>query len=485
MSLLRLSPNQTRLLYDGSVFVASALAAAVIALLFTGRLHAALVALPAVGLLSNHLLGVHSRFRLSSAWVKTAVLTATTGIVAALVLAAVGDARVALLWAALAWPALVLPRFFLGINRWGKVSAFGKTLAGVLKERGPVLVVGGAGYIGSHVVRELLAEGHSVRILDRLFYGAEPLGELADDPRVELIEGDVTDIARLVAALDGAWAVVHLAGLVGDPACAVDDRYTLHCNIIATRMLRDVSESFGVRRFVFASSCSVYGESEAVVDETSPTRAISLYAQTKLESENELLSVLRDDFFVTVLRFATVFGHSRRPRFDLVANLFAAQAYFDGRITVDGGAQVRPFIHVQDVARAVAGVLRADPERVQGQVFNVGDERLNATIGEVAELARRIVSAERPVEIEVRGDVADRRNYRVAFRKIREVLGFEASRTLEGGMRELVEEFRSGHYADYRHPRYSNVEVTRQQVLGFHDPMQRTRLYTPLSSVES
>jgi nucleoside-diphosphate-sugar epimerase len=245
-----------------------------------------------------------------------------------------------------------------------------------------------------------------------------------------------------------------------------------------------VSESFGVRRFVFASSCSVYGESDALVDETSPTRAISLYAQTKLESENELLSVLRDDFFVTVLRFATVFGHSPRPRFDLVANLFAAQAYFDGRITVDGGAQVRPFIHAHDVARAVTRVLQAAPERVQGQIFNVGDERMNATIGEVAELARKVASAERPVEIEVRGDVEDRRNYRVAFRKIREVLGFEASRTLEDGVRELVEEFRRGRYADYRHPRYSNVEVTREQVLGFHDPMQRTRLYTPLSSVE-
>src|SRR5216117_663304 len=216
---------------------------------------------------------------------------------------------------------------------------------------GPVLVVGGGGYIGTHVVEQLLAEGWRVRVLDRLLFGKAPLQDFFGNPRFELVEGDATDILKLIEAMQGASAVVHLAGLVGDPACAVDESFTRHANVFATRLIKKAAQSLGVRRFVFASSCSVYGINPAEVSETSEVNPVSLYARTKVESERELLLDANEDFCVTTLRFATVFGHSRRPRFDLVANLFTAQAVNDGRITLMGPGQWRPFVHVRDLAR--------------------------------------------------------------------------------------------------------------------------------------
>src|SRR5262249_27432907 len=169
--------------------------------------------------------------------------------------------------------------------------------------------------IGSHTVDLLLAAGQRVRVLDRLMYGRGPLADFEGNPRFELIEGDATDISKLTAAGKDASAVVHLAGLVGGPACAVGPGLTRHANIVATRMAKDVAQSLGVHRFVFASSCSVYGVTDKEVSELDALNPVSLYAQTKIDSEQELLASIRDEFFVTILRFATVFGHSRRPRF--------------------------------------------------------------------------------------------------------------------------------------------------------------------------
>ena len=204
----------------------------------------------------------------------------------------------------------------------------------------------------------------------------QSLSAFSGSPHFELIDGDVTDISKLAAAMRHASSVIHLAGLVGDPACAVDPEFTRHENIIATRMAREVAQSLGIHRFIFASSCSVYGASDKEMREGDGLNPVSLYAQTKIDSEQELLYSVRDDFFVTVLRFATVFGHSSRPRFDLVANLFAAQAMMNGIVTVIGPDQWRPFIHVRDLARAIVMVLEARPEIVQSQIFNVGDTRL-------------------------------------------------------------------------------------------------------------
>src|SRR5262245_51374526 len=282
-----------------------------------------LLASPVVFITWNVLVGLYTRLRLAS-WQRKAIAllgTVAATSVSCLVLGA--PTAGVLLWALVVTGPVALARALVALP-FTRNTAVVTTL--VAHRHGPVVVLGGAGYIGCHTVDLLLKQGYEVRVLDRLMYGRQPIAEFLGHPRFELIEGDVTDITKLTSAARNASAVIHLAGLVGDPACAVDPDFTRHTNIVATRMAKDVAQSLGVYRFVFASSCSVYGVSETEVDELSALNPMSFYAQTKLDSERELLHAVRDDFFVTVLRFATAFGHSRRARFDLVANLFTAQA---------------------------------------------------------------------------------------------------------------------------------------------------------------
>ncbi len=480
---IQLGPNGSRIVYDAL----AALAAATFVYGFEYFLLKSVGALPdgAVWLfaapifllLFNWAFGIYTRYRVGSGKVKTPVLTGAILFSAISLLLLSGDLPGVILWTAMVWAPIVLPRIFLNFNTRIKSSFFSAAVRG----KGPVLVVGGAGYIGSHVIDQLLKEGFPVRLFDTFLYGKKSIEEFIPNPRFEIIEGDVTDIMKLTEAISGASAVVHLAGLVGDPACAVDESFTRHTNVIATRMLKEVAISMGVPRFVFASSCSVYGSSEEEVDETSALNPVSLYAVTKIDSEKELLSLIDETFCVTILRFATVFGHSRRPRFDLVGNLFTAQAYTEGKITVMGEHQWRPFIHVKDLARAVVMTLKARPEVVRGQTFNVGDSRLNLTIGGLADNIRRVASAERPVEIVTQNNVNDRRNYFVSFKKIKKALGYQASVSLEEGVREMIEEFKKGSYHYYREAIYSNLEMTRKALEDFRDPSHSSRLYGPLS----
>jgi len=475
---ITLGPNTSRILYDSTVSFCVALFVIGFTKIFMGLTPPMiLLSAPVFILLFNWLLGVYTRFRVGSGRIKTPVLTGAIALSAVLLFVLGAGAPATILWTALAWAPLVLPRIFLNFNTRVKSSFLSTAVRG----NGPVLVVGGAGYIGSHVIEQLLKEGFAVRLFDTFIYGKDSIEEFDTNSRFEVVEGDVTDIMKLTEAMSGVSAVVHLAGLVGDPACAVDESFTRHTNVIATRMLKEVAISMGVPRFVFASSCSVYGANEEEVDEGSTLNPVSLYAVTKIDSEKELLSLIDETFCVTILRFATVFGHSRRPRFDLVGNLFTAQAYTEGKITVTGENQWRPFIHVKDLARAVVMTLKASPEKVRGQTFNVGDSRLNMTIGQLAKAIEKVTSAERPVEIITQNNVNDRRNYFVSFKKIKRSLGYEASVMLEDGVKELLSEFKKGTYQHYRDAIYSNLEMTRKALEEFRDPSHSVRLYGPLS----
>ncbi len=427
-------------------------------------------------LISSYFFGLYNKYKVYGGKVKTPILTAAILFSSTVMFLLEVSASASILWAFLAWSPLVFPRIFLNFEH--RIST--GIIASAIREKGPVLVVGGGGYIGSHVVSQLLAEGTPVRVFDKFLYGKDSLQEFLNNPLLEIVEGDITDLMKLTEAISNASAVIHLAGLVGDPACAVDSTFTRHTNIIATRMLKEVAISSGVPRFIFASSCSVYGSSDVEVDETSHLNPVSVYAQTKIDSESELFTQVNDNFTVTVLRFATVFGHSRRPRFDLVGNLFTAQAFNDGKITVTGEHQWRPFIHVKDLARAVLFVLKARPEIVKNQIFNVGDARLNLTIGQLAKSVQNVVSKIKPVEIFSHNDISDRRNYMVSFRKIRNALGYQASVLIEEGVQEMLDNFVNGAYDNYRSKVYSNLEMTRLAVESFKDPQNIARLYTPL-----
>ncbi|MGH7827792.1 MAG: NAD-dependent epimerase/dehydratase family protein [Candidatus Binatia bacterium] len=340
-----------------------------------------------------------------------------------------------------------------------------------------VLVIGGAGYIGSVLCRELLRQSYSVRVLDPLLYGQESLAELAGDPRFQLVEGDSRDVSAVFRAMLDMDAVVHLGELVGDPACAFDEKLTLEINLAATKMVAEAAQGCGVKRFIYASSCSVYGASSRTVDERSALNPVSVYARAKIGSEQALLALNGPNFHPVILRFATVYGRSPRPRFDLVINLLTAKAVCDGEITIFGGEQWRPFVHVADIAQAIVRCLAAPLESVKAEVFNVGSDEQNYTITEVGELIHRLIPEARLVN---HGNGADNRDYHVSFARIRRELGFKPSYTVEAGVREIEAAFRAGQIQNYQDKRYSNY-LTLTYPANFRSISSRniTELYAP------
>jgi len=319
-------------------------------------------------------------------------------------------------------------------------------------ERGQVLVIGGAGYIGSLLVENLLEKGYRVRVLDSLLYGDESLRPVREHPNFELLVGDCRNIQDMVRAVRGVESVVHLAAIVGDPACEQNQELALETNYAATRMLIEIAKGHGVRRLLFASSCSVYGATDVEVDENAVARPISLYGQTKVDSEQALLDAKSENFHPTILRFATVFGLSHRPRFDLVVNLLTAKAKQEGVITIFNSQQWRPFIHVRDLAEATVRLLETPATLASGEIFNVGDKRLNHTLTQVAEIIRGVFPGVRVEHVEN----SDRRDYRFNFKKLVSRTGFEARYTLHDGVRELAQAFDQHLITNYKDLRYHN-----------------------------
>ena len=324
-------------------------------------------------------------------------------------------------------------------------------------ENDHVLVVGGAGYIGAVLVRKLLDRGAKVRLLDSLVYGDAAIADVFEHPNLEFLQGDCRNIQDVVKAMTGVGSVIHLAAVVGDPACEQDRQNALEINYSATRMMVEIAKGHGVQRFLFASSCSVYGASDIVMNEQSKTVPVSLYGKTKIDSEKVLLDARSKDFHPVILRFATVFGLAPRPRFDLVVNLLTAKARQEGVITIFNGEQWRPFIHVDDIARALVETLYAPIGNVSGEIFNVGDDRLNFTLSQIAGKIRQYFPDTEVQHV----DNSDSRNYRVSFQKIRSQLGFECQRTIEDGIIEIRDAFDNRLIYDYNEAFYSNVKFLR------------------------
>jgi nucleoside-diphosphate-sugar epimerase len=318
-----------------------------------------------------------------------------------------------------------------------------------------VLVIGGAGYIGSALLPRLLDRGYRVRLLDLLLFGTEPIADLIQHPHLEIVQADFRAVDKVVEAMRDIDAVIHLGAIVGDPACALDEELTIEVNLMATRMIAEVARGSGVNRFIFASTCSVYGASDEVLDEHSMLNPVSLYARSKIASERVLLKMADDSFAPVILRFGTVYGLSGRTRFDLVINLLAAKAMTEGKITIFGGDQWRPFVHVDDAALAVFNVLEASRDLIRDQVFNVGSDDQNYTIQQVGEIIHRLVPT---AELVSMGSDTDRRNYQVNFSKIRNVLQFVPQRTVEYGIQQVFEAIQCGKVNDYRDAKYSNVK---------------------------
>ncbi|HZZ26610.1 MAG TPA: NAD-dependent epimerase/dehydratase [Pirellulales bacterium] len=323
-----------------------------------------------------------------------------------------------------------------------------------------VLVIGGAGYIGSALLPKLLASGYRVRLLDLLLYDTEPIDSVLGHPNLEVVQGDFRHVGKIVEVMQDIDSVVHLGAIVGDPACELDRELTTEVNLSATRMVAEVARLCGVERFVFASTCSVYGACDEVLDERSNTRPVSHYGNTKLAAERVLRQMADDRFAPTILRFSTIYGLSGRTRFDLVVNLLTAKAKIDGQITVMGGNQWRPFVHVDDAALSVATVLAAPRELVGNEMFNVGCDAQNYTIKQIGEIVHQHVPG---AELIIDEKDTDRRNYRVSFAKICNYLNFEPQWTLERGIEQVLEAIARGDITDYRDAKYSNVKFLSTQ----------------------
>jgi len=320
-------------------------------------------------------------------------------------------------------------------------------------DRPRVLVTGGAGYIGSVLVRLLLSEGYPTTVLDRLMYDNYQLLDLFGQPGFRFVRGDVNAPGDLAAAMEGAGAVVHLAAIVGDAACSRDTQATLAANVEATRRMLDTSLARGVERFLFASTCSVYGASgEEELREDAPQNPVSLYAETKIECEEMLLDKT-NGFAPTILRLSTLHGFSPRMRFDLALNFFAMQGTLAGHVTIDGARHWRPMLHVFDVARAFATCLAAPREKVAGEVFNVGSNRENYRMEAFRDILPECVPG---ATVTIHPNVVDRRSYRVNFDKISGALGYDTTRDVRYGLTEVHRLVHCGLIPDPASPRYRN-----------------------------
>ena len=312
-----------------------------------------------------------------------------------------------------------------------------------------VLVTGGAGYIGSVLVPMLLALGHRVRVFDSLLHGGRSLMGVWSHPGFEFLRGDVCQGTSVESALRDIEAVVHLAAIVGDPACARQPDVAHAVNLEATLALIEASRRQDVSRFVFASTCSNYGRmSEAehyYVDETSELRPVSLYAETKVAVEKAIMEHRGAGFCPTILRFATVFGVSPRMRLDLTVNHFVAEMITKKRLLVFGEHFWRPYVHVRDAANAVALVLNAAPAKVKGEVFNVGSTKENYRKLDLIELVRPYAP---DVVVEYVQRKNDQRDYRVSFDKVEKALEFGIQHTVPDGIREVARLVRDGVVGD-------------------------------------
>lgn len=323
-----------------------------------------------------------------------------------------------------------------------------------------VTVTGGAGYVGACVSEELLHQGHDVRVLDVLLHGQDDVARELGALGAELIRADIRDEDARRRALEGADAVVHLAAVVGDPACARDPEESQDVNVRGSQALVDDVASLGVERVVFASTCSNYGrmaDPTVPVDESGELAPVSLYAEQKVGIEKALLSDSPEGVEATCLRFATVYGVAPRMRFDLTVNEFTRDLWAERPLEVFGEHFWRPYVHVRDAARAVALVLAQPPKRVAGDVFNVGHSDENYR---KLDLVRLITERLGRGDVEYVHRDEDPRDYKVSFEKFRSELGFEPEMRVPTGVNELVEALEAGAFGDPFDARYSNLTST-------------------------
>jgi len=324
-----------------------------------------------------------------------------------------------------------------------------------------VLVTGGAGYIGSVLVKDLIQEGYDVRVFDKFIFGKESLTGLEN--RIEMVQGDIRDFKPEI--LDKVSYIIHLAGFSNDPMAFYNPEANNQINTSGTRKLAEEASKSGIKRFTYASSASIYDKglrgSNELQTEKSGVEPKAPYSISKYEGERELLKVMENnpDFSPVILRQGTIYGHSPRMRFDLVVNTFAKEAFKTGRLKVFcGGTQWRPLVDIKDVARAHIECLKAPEEKVKGEIFNVVQD--NYQVWDIAHRTKwalkGIVNVD--IDIDYQDDRVDR-SYRISGEKLGEVLGFKYKRGVEESIRDIAMKIKEGVYGEnLDNPSFNNIE---------------------------
>lgn len=307
-----------------------------------------------------------------------------------------------------------------------------------------IFITGGAGYCGSLLVPQLLARGHKVTVYDLMYFGNDFLP--TDNPNLTLVQGDIRDVAKLSKSVQGHDAFVSLACISNDVSFDLDEKLSTSINLDAFEPMVRAAKDAGLKRFVYASSSSVYGVSDAPdVTEDHPLLPLTLYNKYKGMCEPILQKYADDNFTVVTFRPATVCGFAPRLRLDLSVNILTSHAYVNNKITVFGGSQLRPNLHVQDYCDAVELLLNAPDDKVQKEIFNIGFQ--NMSIMDIAKMAKKVVEEEfpekAPIEI-VTTPSDDIRSYHINSDKVKNALGFEPKYTIEDAVRGLCRAFRDG-----------------------------------------
>ncbi len=331
-----------------------------------------------------------------------------------------------------------------------------------------VFVPGGAGYVGAVLVPRLLEAGYKVRVLDLYIYGDRALAAVKDHPNLEQVKGDVRDTALVADTVRGCDLVIHLACISNDPSVELDPHLSESVNYLSFGPLVKACKAADVSRFVFASSGSVYGVSDQPdVTEEHPLVPVSLYNKYKMMCEPVLLAEASDSFVPVIVRPATICGYSPRQRLDLTVNILTNHAVTNKKITVFGGVQMRPNLHIDDMVDLYLLLLEAPTSKVAGQIFNAAYQ--NYTVAQTAEVVKAVVQKEVP-EL---GDIAivttpsdDIRSYHLNSAKIERVLGFKPKRTIEDGSRDLVRALRAGKLPNsMTDPVYFNIRTMKDNKL--------------------
>lgn len=324
-----------------------------------------------------------------------------------------------------------------------------------------ILVTGGAGYLGSTLSKKLLDKGYRVRCFDRLYFGREPIKPLTKKKRFELIKGNIVNLKEFPKLLDGVDSVIHLAGLANDPTAELDPRLTHIVNYEASLDLAKASKDKGIKQFIFASSCSVYGKALAdVVNEDSPINPVSAYAESKARAEKDIIVMADDNFHPVSFRQATLYGSSLRMRFDLAINLMALHASTKKKIFIwGGGSQWRPFLHVDDAAEAMIHCLSIPSQKTAGRIYNLGSTKDNFKIIDLAKIVKDFIH---DTALDIIPDNPDKRSYCVNCDKVEKELRWKPKKRIEDGIEELLQFLKSSRIKGIENSIYYNLRTMQK-----------------------